>query len=311
MLKDSRLHIVVTGAGGWIGQAIIEMLESALGRDVHDRLHVFGSSRRRMLLRSGASIECHALAGLPDLRAGSYLLAHLAFVTREHVSIVDHRDYVAANEAISAMMFDYAQRSAPVGLFLPSSGAVYGQNGELDADVRSNPYGALKLRDERRFRTLPIPEERMAVMRIFNLAGPFLNKAEHYALGSILMDLRAGGPIRLRADHPVIRSYVHVRDVAEIAFALMLGLVPGSTAPFDTAGETAVEVGQLADVCATVLGHPNVRIERPAMRVDVPSDRYVGDGTTMASVAAGLGLALAPLPKQIVDTAAFLWEGGA
>lgn len=284
------------------------MLESALGRAVHDRLHVFGSSRRTMLLRSGASIECQALADLPQLRTGSYLLAHLAFVTREHVSAFGQDDYAAANDAISSMVFEYAKRTDVAGFFLPSSGAVYGRNGGLDDDVRSNPYGALKLRDERQCETLNIADHRVAVMRIFNLAGPFLNKADHYALGSILMDLWSGGPIRLRADHPVIRSYVHVRDVVEIAFAFMLGLVPEPTVPFDTAGETAVEVGQLADMCAALLDLRNVRIERPSIREDVPSDRYVGDGTTIASVAASLGLVLTPLAAQIVDTAAYLWE---
>jgi hypothetical protein len=69
-----------------------------------------------------------------------------------------------------------------------------------------------------------------------------------------------------------------------------------------------VEVGQLADMCAAVLGCRGFRIERPDMQVESPVDRYVGDGTTMARLTAHLGLSPAPLPAQILETAAYLWD---
>ena len=307
LLRDSGLDVVVTGGGGWIGLAVIEMLKGALGEGFNDRVHVFGASRRMLRLRSGASIESRTLGELRDLRIGPHVVAHLAFITREHLSGRGHDDYVAANGDISRAVLDHVERSDIAGLLLPSSGAVYHRDGTLNPDVRSNPYGALKLRDERRFAEVGVAPERLALIRIFNLAGPFLNKPEHYALGSILTDLRSGGPIELRADHPVLRSYMHVRDVADLAFAVMLGLVPGPAVPFDTAGEQVIEVGQLAELCATVLGYPEIRIERPPLRQGMEADRYLGDGRIISQLAEAVGLVPADLNAQITDTAAYMW----
>jgi hypothetical protein len=68
-------------------------------------------------------------------------------------------------------------------------------------------------------------------------------------------------------------------------------------------------VGELAEACASVLGHSNARIERPAF-VDGAPDRYVGNGATTSRLAAALGFVPADLDTQIFDTAAFLWRRG-
>ena len=123
LLDSSGLDIVITGAGGWVGQAMVEMLEIALGPGFRDQVHVFGTSRRAMWLRSGTPIECHALSELSDLRIGPHVVAHLAFVTREHVVARRLDDYVAENELISRIVLDHADQSDVVGLFLPFEAA--------------------------------------------------------------------------------------------------------------------------------------------------------------------------------------------
>lgn len=309
-LATSGLTIAVTGAGGWLGQATLEMLEESLGREgLRDRVAAYGSTRRTMELRSGTAVQVEPLSELARsrrLRGTAHLLAHYAFVTREHVGEMPAADYLAHNRAISDTVTAHAAKAPVAGIFVPSSGAVYGLDRSLANDLAQNPYGALKLADERRFLDLAARPggPGVVIFRVFNLSGPFLNKAERYVLGSILTDIARGGPIRLLADHPVVRSYVHVRDVVDLAFAAMLGVAPVPQAPVDTAGDREVEVGELAQLALEVLGRPHLLVERPPLTG--PADRYVGDRTAFAELAAAAGVVPAPLRTQVADTAAYL-----
>jgi UDP-glucuronate decarboxylase len=304
-LLESDLDVVVTGGGGWLGRATLEMLESSLGSQVATRVHVFASSRRSMTLRTGTTLEVLPLSELPGYSVGPHLVAHYAFVTRELVTGMRAADYIARNEEITDLVVDHATRSQPAGIVALSSGAVY-----LGDDMAINPYGVLKARAEQRFfgisETGPgLGSCRVVVPRLFNLAGPFLNKPDHYVLGSIIRDIVGGGPIQLRAARPVIRSYVHVADLVDLLFSTLLGVGPLPSQAFDTAGEVEIEVGELAELAKSVLGKPELEIVRPSLDGS-PADRYVGDPSVFWSLARAHGTVLRPLSQQIEDTARFL-----
>lgn len=309
-LMSSETAVAVTGAGGWLGRATLEMLEESLGREgLRDRVAAYGSTRRTMQLRSGTVVRVEPLselAGNGHLGSTPHLLAHYAFLTREHVKEMPAADYLARNRAISDALATHAVRAPVAGIFVPSSGAVYRPDRSLADDLAENPYGALKLADERRFLDLAARPggPGVVVFRLFNLSGPFLNKAERYVLGSILTDIARGGPVRLLADHPVVRSYVHVRDVVDLAFAAMLGVAPLPPGPVDTASDREVEIGELAQLALEVLGRPHLLVDRPPLTG--PADRYVGDGTAFAELAAAVGVVPVPLRTQVADTAAYL-----
>jgi UDP-glucuronate decarboxylase len=301
-LVESGLEVVVTGGGGWLGQATLEMLESSLGAQVVTRVHAFASSARTLRLRSGTEMMVSALRDLPLLRAQPRLVAHYAFGTREHVSRIGIAEYIARNEEITRLVASHVSRTRPVGALVMSSGAVYFGDQLVD-----NPYGVLKARDEDLFFDIAASlgtnatTPRVVVPRLFNLAGPFLNKPE-YVLGSIVRDIANGGPIRLHADHPVVRSYVHVRDLIDLCFSMMLGDSPIPEKAFDTAGEREIEVGELAELSASVLGCSGMPIRRPPVD-DSRVDRYVGDPTMIDFLARSYGIEFTTLVHQIEDTA--------
>ena len=56
--------------------------------------------------------------------------------------------------------------------------------------------------------------------RVFNLAGPFINKIQIYALATMIGDALAGRPIEIRASHRVLRSYLHVGDCIDALSAV-------------------------------------------------------------------------------------------
>jgi nucleoside-diphosphate-sugar epimerase len=297
-LAADPVPVVLTGGGGWLGQATLDLLDQALGPALRARVFVYGAHARELPLRSGRSVECQALSALADYAGAPPLLLHYACATKDRVEGLGVANFLAINGEIRDTVAALIERRGVRGIFLPSSGAVYSPD--------ANPYGMSKLLDEERFAALAgRAGTPLVVARVFNLAGPFINKTDVYALASFLVALIEGRPIEIRARGRVMRSYVHVGDLLLLALGTLL-LSPGA-APihFDTQGETTIEIAALARRAAILLGHREAPIHRatPDGRAD---DVYVGDGTAMRGLAAALDLPLRHLDTQILDTASYL-----
>src|SRR5262249_37809162 len=309
VLADPDVCFAVVGGTGWLGRATLDILNSALGPQFAERVIAFGSHSREISLRAGRNVRIHALDNLGGLSAEKrYVFLHYAFLTRDRVATYSHDDYLAGNVAITSAVSRAIAARKTIGLFVPSSGAVYRKDGTLDDDIAINPYGVLKLRDEAHFAQLAAQQGiPLAVMRVFNLAGPYINNVNAYALSSIILDVLRGGPVILRASHSVTRSYVSIFDVIDLALCILSDSDHQIAKPLDTAGEREIELNELAQLCATVLGRTDMQVERPPLR-EGSGDRYVGDGAAMRARAKRYGMALASLPNQINETADFLRE---
>jgi nucleoside-diphosphate-sugar epimerase len=171
--------------------------------------------------------------------------------------------------------------------------------GGLAWDVAAEPYGALKRLDELTLGAAAQAVGAAAIIpRVFNLAGPWLLK-RGFAIANLIDQVRAGGPVRIEAARPVVRSYVDVEDLT----ALLLALAERrESATFDTAGEVEVEMGELATRVAAALGAGPVVVEREWDPAAEPS-RYVGDAATLRRLAGEVGVTFRGLDEQIVRTA--------
>ncbi|MDX1922048.1 MAG: NAD(P)-dependent oxidoreductase [Alphaproteobacteria bacterium] len=319
VLRASPCDIVITGGGGWIGQAALEMLESALGDDVLKRVSVFGSSARDLTLRSGRTIPCLALEHIRVLEAGPKLFFHCAFLTKDRLLGQSVDAFIAGNTVISDCVAAAIERSDARGIFMPSSGAVYKRDRsvppsggttattrELDDDMQANPYGVMKHQDEERF--LQIAKQKnipACIPRLFNLSGPFINKIELYALASMIASCMGGKEITIHAPHRVFRSYIHVADLVALGFAMLLNSKKDDVPVFDTAGEEVVELTALAEKIREVMGKPQTPICRPHIITD-KDDVYVGNSKPFNQMMDHHGLTLRSIDVQIRDTAAYL-----
>jgi UDP-glucuronate decarboxylase len=306
-LHASDLGVVVTGAGGWLGQAAVEMLAEVFGESAGQRLALFSSNERMHRLPSGEPLACRPFASIAELPARPWLFFHFAYVTRDRLGEFGLAEYVRVNRVITGEVIEAARRVKAAGLFVPSSGAVYRRNRELESDLVKNPYGVLKLEDEQAFAGLAHELGcRALIPRVFNLAGPFINKLGSYALSSLILAAQQGQPLSIRAAHRVVRSYIHVADLIGLALAILLEGGPEPIARFDTAGERAVEVGELATCIQSTLG-TRLPIERPPLNPDRNTDDiYVGEREPMQSLMARYHIDLMPLEDQIRDTARYL-----
>ena len=322
-LRDNPCEIVLTGGGGWIGQATLEMLDDALGGALPARLRVFGSNARDLQLRSGKKIPCQSLEQIQSVGKGAKLFFHCAFLTKDRLQDQSVDAFIAGNKAISHVVASAIDACDARGLFMPSSGAVYKKgtciqressapNGAtapayvLDDDLQANPYGVMKRQDEERFIKLAaLKKMPVSIPRLFNLAGPFINKIELYALASMITSCRSGQGITIRAPHRVFRSYIHVADLVTLGFDMLLNPRSDDVAIFDTAGEVTLELSELAYAIRKVLDKPDTVIHRPEVVMD-KDDRYVGQAEQFSRMMRSHGLTMRDINVQIHDTAEYL-----
>lgn len=301
-LRENGRRIVIVGAGGWIGRALLAGLYDALGDAAHRRIACFGSQPREIAIGAGRTVVQCALSELAELPPCPSLLFHLAFLTKDKVGTMAEADYVRENRALSRRVFDALE---PVGvdrLFLASSGAAaFADDATAAPDLRL--YGALKREDEALFAEWAgrAPGRRALIVRLFNLAGPFINKPGTYALAGLILDALAGRPIAVHAPMRVERGYVAVREVLSLALAALLAPEGPALRRLDTGGE-ALELGELAARIAAALGG---WAERASLTAD-GANRYVGDARDYDELLRACGIEPVALDAQIRETAAYL-----
>jgi len=302
-LAASQQRVVVTGAGGWLGRATLEALHGLLGEAFAERVVCFGSSARRFNLRGGLIIDQQGLGDLASLPPAPTLVLHNACLTRDRAEQMSPADYAAANRAISRTVLAALDPIGAEAVFLPSSGAAYRADDPRAPDAL-RLYGQLKGEDEQAFAAWARSAgARAALVRVFNLSGPYINKLGSYALAGFILDALAARPIEVRASRPVFRSYVAIRELISIVLGLMTDEAPAVTR-FDTAGERPLEMADIARAVAAALA-PELAILRPSLTVG-EDDRYVGDRTAYAALSEAYRVPIVQFPQQIDETATYL-----
>lgn len=297
-IRVSETRIVITGAGGWIGLATLDLLHTALGEGFAARVHCFGSNARTLTLQDGTMIEQLPLADLANLPRATTLLLHFAFLTKDRAETMDESFYRAANRAIDDQLLGALDAIGTKAIFVASSGAA--------ASASTAPamqlYGTLKREQEERFADwADRTGHRAVIARLFNLSGPYINKHGSYALAAFILDALAGGPIRIRAPHQVIRSYVAIRELMSLVFALLLE-DGGGVIRFNSGGEP-MEMQAIARTIADAFG--NVAIDRPTFDPAIRDD-YRGDSAAYATLLASHRIAPVPFAQQVAETTEYM-----
>jgi nucleoside-diphosphate-sugar epimerase len=288
--------VAITGASGWIGRAMAHCVAAA-GHAL-PKLRLFGS-QPRLIEAAGRTLPVETLRGAPPLGDGEWLVLHLAVAGADRIS--DPEALRALNNAMLADVLALAGTGQVRRLVCASSGVVYqvgwgSQERQAYCDLKREQEAVARAWADERGAPLLIP-------RIFNIGGPYMTHPGSYALGDFIRQARTGGVIEIGARRPVLRSYVHVLELAAVVFDLALGESP--VLAFDTAGPQVVEMADLAAAVGRALDLPRLDIHRPALEA-VGEDHYVGDGAVYRAALARMGAEPIALDEIIRDTAAWL-----
>lgn len=304
-LQRSEHRIVLTGASGWLGRATLDLLQDALGEAFAERVFCFGSRQAELHLSDTQQIMQRPLIDLRVLPSRPTYLLHLAFLTKDRAETMREADYCAANRAIRQLVVETLDPTGVEAAFIASSGAAYFADDPL-ATPAMQLYGRLKREDEEAFAAwAECSGKSLAIARIFNLSGPHVNKLPSYALSSFILDALAGRPVTIQARHDVRRSYVAIRELMSLVFALLLEQ-RGEIIRFDSGGED-IELGELASAIASPL---SCSIERPA-RSNGPADIYLGNDRIYQRLLNQHRIDRVSLAEQINETTAFLKDAPA
>lgn len=299
-LADPSHGVAITGASGWIGRAMAHCVVAAAGGAPPAKLRLFGS-RSRLVEIAGRPLPIEPLRGAPPLGAGEWLVLHLAVAGADRIA--EPPAMRAENNAMLTDALALAAGGRVRRLVCASSGAVYDPVGHGSRDRQA--YSDLKREQEALAQAWAEPRGApLLIPRIFNVGGPYMTHPGHYALGDFIRQARAGGVIDIAAPRPVLRSYVHVLELAAVVFDLALGEAP--VLAFDTAGPQPVEMSGLAAAVGRALDLPPLDIRRPALDASGGEDRYVGDGATYRAALAKMGGEPVELDEIIRDTAEWL-----
>jgi nucleoside-diphosphate-sugar epimerase len=298
---SARPPIVVTGPTGWIGTALLAAIARRRGPGWQREVRLFATTGRDHTAPDGSVLPIRALSSLTGTDTRGALVVHLAYLTKEKVESLGEQAFFATNSAIDQALAAALEDGPAAGLFVASSGAAALAAAGTDYHL----YGVSKLLQEQRFlrlaERLDMP---MIAGRIFNIAGPYINKIDSYAISAFIAQALRTGSIAIGATTPVFRSYLHVDDLCALVLgALEAGI--GRFAATDLSGAEVLEMSDIAVAVAAATGLGRAAIHRAAVDHGRPSV-YLGDSTHTRTLAMELGLDLAGFPQQVADTLAYL-----
>lgn len=293
-MADPRF--VITGPTGWIGMAMLAVLAECLGPGWADHVTLFASSARPMTAPDGTSIAVRALEHIKAADVDGAHVIHLAYLGKEQVALAGERRFTDTNLAIDDHVLKAISEAAPASVFVASSGAASLAATGMDR----HPYGLCKLRQEDRFLAWAASSGTPTICgRIFNVAGPHINKTGSYAIAVFIGQARDHGVIRIDATVPVFRSYLHVYDLCRMIVEAAKRQLDRSI-PIDLCGFETVE---MSDIAATVASEMKLSaaIERGGVDWSRPN-AYLGSFCDTKVLAMQTEVPLAPFLWQVADT---------
>jgi UDP-glucose 4-epimerase len=273
------VRVLVTGAFGFVGTALVERLTAA-GHEVRALTSRVGiASTGREIVHGDvrdATAMRHAVRDVDGV-------CHLAALARVREARERAQEYWAVNHGGAATVAKAAAEEAaragrPVRFVLASTGAVYGRPAlqPIPEDLPlqdTNDYGETKRAAELDVLGAAAADAAFGAvaLRLFNVAGAVGGRTgdPDTIIPKTLAVARGDLPaLRINSDGAAVRDFVHVRDVAR-AFELALEhAVPGRQAVFNV-GATGARVLDVVRTVRDVTGR-EVPVEHHPSRGEAP-----------------------------------------
>jgi UDP-glucuronate decarboxylase len=282
--------IVITGAGGWLGTELLELLLEEHGSaSVAENVICLGSYARSKTLSDGTKVEIRPLdSELAESCIQGFV--HLAFQTRDKVEVLGLEKYTFTN-------IRHIEQLNPQWICTVSSGAVFsGRSPVLENNLAENPYGFTKRIEES---ILADVAHRLganfAIGRLWGAMGRHMPINRAYAISDFIMQGLETGRISINSGHKVWRKYCDAQDFMNILICSAQS-EPGSL--FDSGG-TLIEIGALAQMVSSELGLEGV-VSRPTLMG--ADDRYFPDSSEYEQLSHKFAIQSAPIESLVKQT---------
>jgi nucleoside-diphosphate-sugar epimerase len=293
---------IITGVSGWLGRALLEILHSCFREKLSENVIAISVSEPLITLRNGYQIKTQNY-NINFEKDRQYILCHFAFLTKDKIALMSGSEYAKQNEIIRDNVAKIIRQAKPISILYSSSGAIYSQ---------SDLYGVLKLEDEVYFHKLASEvNAQIIIPRIFNIAGPYINKYNIYALSDFIIQLVQNREIIINSSCDVVRSYIHISDLFKICFSWLFDdQKKEKTLIFDTGNYKEIELFDLAKMIIELID-PQGKVARENHDKNLSANYYVGNITTQEILCKKYNINLAGYEKIILDTYQYLVQDDA
>jgi UDP-glucuronate 4-epimerase len=295
MITVPVVHIVVTGAAGFIGSHTTERLVAAghrvTGLDAFDdylypasvkhrnaaELAKLPADRFQLITGDICDAEAIAQAIGPDVD----VVCHLAALAGVRPSLQDPLRYIRANITGTGVIIERMRALGLKRLVFASSSSVYGA--KPGADLRAvaafeesdpcltpaSPYAATKRMNE-----LQLSAYRdlfglgVFALRFFTVYGP--RQRPDMAIPKFIDAIAAGKPVTLFGDGSSRRDYTYIDDIVSGTVAAIEHIEPGRYELFNLGGTATISLKELVETIERVIGTHAIIEWAPMQPGDVP-----------------------------------------
>jgi UDP-glucuronate 4-epimerase len=291
------MHVVVTGAAGFIGSHTCERLVAAghrvTGIDAFDG-YLYPADIKRGNAAELARLPadrfqlitadiCDRDAMARAIGADVDVVCHLAALAGVRPSLDEPLRYLRTNIEGTGVLIERMRALGLRKLVFASSSSVYGVRGirpGIDTEVvafreddpclqPASPYAATKRMNE-----LQLSAYRdlfglgVFALRFFTVYGP--RQRPDMAIAKFTAAVARGTPITLFGDGNSRRDYTFIDDIVSGVVAAIERVVPGSYEIYNLGGTQTVSLQQLVEIIERVVGKPAIIERRPLQPGDVP-----------------------------------------
>lgn len=264
--------LVITGAGGWLGTELLELLLSQHGSEcLKESVVCMGTRKRQIVLSDGTSLEILPLFESLEIKDVSGFV-HLAFLTRDKVTQYGTEQYTFTNLSITSRAIELIETLNPQWIATVSSGAVLSSpGGPLENNLQSNPYGFTKRVEETMLSdTANRIGAHLSIGRLWGAMGKFMPVNQAYAVSDFIIQATNSNEIKIKSGNKVWRRYC---DASVFMDVLTSSAEKLELTRFDSGG-SLIEIGSLAELISD-LSNVKITISRaPSVGDD---DNYYPD----------------------------------
>jgi UDP-glucuronate 4-epimerase len=287
------MHVVVTGAAGFIGSHTCERLAAlghrVTGLDAFDDYLYPGEVKRQTAAELAALpgfrlVEgdiCDRAAVAAAIDDSVDAVCHLAALAGVRPSLEQPLRYLRTNIEGTGVIVERMRALGLRRLVFASSSSVYGARSSADlrevAAFReddpclspASPYAATKRMNELQLSTYrDLFGLGVHALRFFTVYGP--RQRPDMAIAKFTAAIAAGRPIALFGDGTTRRDYTYIDDIVGGVVAAIARVAPGDYELVNLGGTHTIALRELVEILERAIGRPAVIDWQPAQPGDVP-----------------------------------------